>query len=87
MLINYLLSSSFGYSLVYGWKKDQKLAKNNVDKFGHLMSIYGRFSHNFAATVSEDNFILRHDSYLDPIDYVLNNDQVILMTVSPTQVK
>ena len=87
MFIDYLLSSSFGYSLVNGWKNDKKSAENKLDHFGHLMSIRGRFSHNFAATVSEESYILRHDAYVDPVDYVLNNDQVVLMTVSPTKVK
>ena len=27
MLVDYILTLSFGYSLVYGWKKDEKLAK------------------------------------------------------------
>ena len=27
MLVDYILTLSFGYSLVHGWKKDKKLAK------------------------------------------------------------
>jgi hypothetical protein len=41
---------------------------------------------HFAATVASENFIFRHDSYVDPINFVLNNDNVVLMGVSPTQV-
>ena len=36
-----------------GWEKDKKLAENNPQKYGHLMSIHGRFSYNFAITVSQ----------------------------------
>ena len=50
------------------------------------MSIRGRFSHNFAVTVSHENFILRHDSYVDPVVFVLENDCVVLMGLSPTHV-
>ena len=86
MLVDYILTVCFGYSLVYGWKKEEKLAKKRPDNYGHLMSIRGRFSHNFAVTLSHENFILRHDSYVDPVDFVLENDCVVLMGLSPTHV-
>ena len=86
MIFDYILISTFGYSLVSGWENDRKVAENQPNNYGHLMLILGRFSHDFAATVASENFIFRHDSYVDPIDFVLNNDNVVLMGVSPTQV-
>ena len=75
--IDYFLIVTIGYSLVHGWKEDQLKAKNN--QMGHLVKILGRGTANPASHVFLDNFMLRHEAYIDPIDFVINNDHVMLL--------
>ena len=48
-------------------------------RFGHLLSIKARCTSSLARSSYPSNFILRHDKYVDPLEFVLNNDRVTLM--------
>ena len=85
MFLDFILTSISSYSLVNGWKSD----RNNMSKkknFGHLLSVIGRRWENLSVPrhflVDPSSFILRHECYIDPIEFVLNNDGVVLMGVS-----
>ena len=82
--IDYWLVVTIGYSLVHGWKSDQVKAKNG--QLGHLVKILGRGTANPASHVFLDNFMLIHEAYIDPIQFVLTNDHVTLMGASKNQV-
>ena len=84
MLIDFFLSTTIGYSLVHGWTEDQ--LKANHYHSGHLVRILGRGTANPASHVFLDNFILRHEAYINPIYFVMNNDHVTLMGASKTHV-
>ena len=85
MFLDFILTSISTYSLVNGWKSD----RNNMSKkknFGHLLRIIGRRWENLSVPrhflVDPSSFILYHECYIDPVEYVLNNDGVVLMGVS-----
>ena len=80
LILDICLSSTVGYSLIGGWKKEQNKGT------GHLVKIVERSTENAACQNFLTNFILQHDSYVDPIEYVLKNDCVTLMGASETQV-
>jgi hypothetical protein len=87
MVLDTLSSTLLGYSLVNGWHQAQELAKARLDKSGNLVQILARGSSNAVGGFSAlHNFMLWHDSYVDPVDFVLNNDRVTFMGVSETQV-
>lgn len=85
LILDFVLNLVIGYSLVHGWAKDKIKAKNAGNQ-GHLMKIIGRCTQNLAGTYYPSNFMLRHESYIEnPIDFVLNNDNVTLMGMSKTK--
>ena len=80
MIVDLCLSKVTGYSLVNGWKSER------INGSGHLVKIIERSSENPAGQNFLHNFILKHDSYIDSTDYVLQNDFVTLMGASETHV-
>ena len=87
-ILDFILTKICGYSLRDGWTEDKKRAKNKGQ--GHLMSILSRKKDNLLAPrhflIYPSSFILKHENYLDSIDYVLNNDNVVLMGLTKTKV-
>ena len=81
LILDFILTSIIDYSLVNGrQKKDQ-----NAKLSGHLVNIIGRCTDNPVGQVNLDqHFILQHNSYIDPIDFVTKNDFVTLMGASKT---
>lgn len=79
MILDFILSTIIDYSLVNGRpEKDQ-----NAKLSGHLVNIIGRCTDNPVGQVNLDqHFILQHHSYIDPIDFVTQNDFVTLMGAS-----
>ena len=89
MILDYILITLFKYSLVNGWISDQIMAKKKNQ--GHLMRILNRKTENLLvprhfAAISPADFLLRHEDYIDPVEYVLNCDNVVLMGVSKSKV-
>ena len=89
MILDYILITLSKYSLVNGWISDQVMAKKK--NLGHLMRIVSRKTENLLvprhfAAISPSDFLLRHEDYIDPVEYVLNCDNVVLMGVSKTKV-
>ena len=78
MIMDMFLWKVIGYSLVNGWKKER------IKGTGHLVKIIERSTENPACQNFLHNFILKHDSYIDPTEYVLQNDFVTLMGASET---
>jgi hypothetical protein len=85
MVLDTISDTLFGYSLVNGWHHDRELAKAQLDKSGHLVRVLGQGTPNPAGMSNMIHFMLRHDDYIDPDDFVLNNDKVTLMGVNETQ--
>ena len=86
MFMDFFMESAFGYSLVNGSKKDQEMFKCRNDKSGHLVKIIGRGTARPAEQVFLNNFMLRHEAYIDLVNYVLNNDHIIFMGMSEMEV-
>ena len=66
--VDYILTVIFGYSLVFGWKNDQIEARQSGK--GHVVKILGRGTDNPASQSFLENFMLRHEAYIDPIGLV-----------------
>ena len=87
MFLDLVMESAFGYSLVNGSKKDQEMFKHRNDGYScHLVKIIGRGTARPTEQVFLKHFMLRHEAYIDLVNYVLNNDHIIFMGMSETEV-
>ena len=83
-ILDYILEFTFRFSLIRGWKQNQIVAKKN-GKTGNVTRILARGSSIFMGSLLLEDYILIHEEYVDPEECILNNDNVSLMAVSPTQ--
>ena len=67
MFIDAITEKYFGYSLVNGSKKEQERSKSNSATSGHLVKIWGRGSPRPASQVFLENFMLRHEAYIEGV--------------------
>ena len=86
MIVDYILDIFFGYSLVSGWQQEHSnlLKKEFFKKSANLTKILARGPYPPSYIVTHDSltlkyYILKHEEYVDPEDYILNNDFVTLM--------
>ncbi len=86
MTITDILDTLTGYSLVEGWEEERRQARSRFDKSGHVVRVLARASAHISGFGGLENFLFRHEAFVDPADYVLNNANVTLMGVSQSQV-
>ena len=82
LTLDFILDNLTGYSLVCGWKSERK---NGLQHSGHLVKILGRFNGSPGTSSFPKHFIMRHEKYVDPVEFVLQNDHVTFMGITSTK--
>ena len=94
--VDRILDIFFGYSLVSGWQQERSTSTNlKKNKFckksANLTKILARGPYPPSYIVTHDSltlkyYILKHEEYVDPEDYILKNDLVTLMGLDENKV-
>ena len=83
MVVDWILETLTGYSLVNGSKAEQDRAECNFEHSAHFLDIKGRMNVTPATICFLKNYILRHNRYGDPRE-ILQNDKITLQGVDET---
>ena len=75
-IIDIVVSSIFGYSILNGSNEEKKLSAQ-YEYSAHLVKVLARGTINLIENHDKDNFLYIHDSYVHP-SLILKNDNIIL---------
>lgn len=76
-LVDWLIDKVIGYSLMDGWRVEREEALAHFERSAHCQRVVGRFTIDPGTRGTPANYILLHDSYLDP-RAILGMDRVTL---------
>ena len=70
--------SVFGLSIQHGSRQEQMVAKKEGRLEGHVVRVRVRVCRHFTFALNLDNFLLTHDSYVNPFEYVKRSNVVTM---------
>ena len=84
VILDFFLDNVLGYTIQHGKREDRTKAEN-YEYSAQLVHLFGRGAYSPLQPHQLDNFVWRHEKYVHP-KYVLDHDNITLMSVTPTHV-
>ena len=79
-VVDLVLSSLFGYSILNGYKKEVKRSLE-YENSAHMVKVIARGTINLIENHDEENFLYLHDSYIHP-SLILKHDNIVLKGIN-----